>query len=171
MRTGLRSASEDPCGVDVRFDSRSRGVPAQHLMSLLNVVALLDQHSDGSIEHRQFSEAGQPGHARDRWKISVELDHFSVTVHTRPTMIRVIRGGRSPVNGDAPEGVAQVGGEIGERAGVPAKKTTRLSPSTIRETSPRGRRSDVPTGTSWPSVKAVSVTGHWFSTIVSWKPQ
>jgi hypothetical protein len=85
-------------------------------MSLLNVVALVNQHPDGAIQHCQFDEAGQPGPARDRWKISVELNHSLMTVHTRPTMIRVIRGGRSPVNGNAPEGVAQVGGEIGERA-------------------------------------------------------
>jgi len=54
--------------------------------------------------------------------------------------------------------------------GLPAKKTIRLSPSTL-ETSPSGRRSDVPTGTSCSSVKAVSVTGNWFSTIVIWNPQ
>jgi hypothetical protein len=54
------SASEDPRSVDVRFDSRSRGLSAQHVMSLLDVVALLDQHPEGAIQHRQFGEAGQP---------------------------------------------------------------------------------------------------------------
>jgi hypothetical protein len=47
--TGPRLASEDSRGVDVRFDSPSRRLPAQHLMSFLNVVALLDQHPDGAI--------------------------------------------------------------------------------------------------------------------------
>jgi hypothetical protein len=34
--------SKSPRGVDVRFRSRSGGIAAQHLMSLLNVVALSD---------------------------------------------------------------------------------------------------------------------------------
>jgi hypothetical protein len=34
--------SKNPRGVDVRFRSRSGGISAQHLMSLLNVVALSD---------------------------------------------------------------------------------------------------------------------------------
>ena len=114
--TERRSASEDLRGVELRLDSDSRGLPAQQLMSLLDVVALLDQHADGAIQHRQFGEAGQPGHAGEWWKIGVKLNRFSPTVHTCPLMFRVSRGGRSLFNGDAPEGVAQVGGEIGERA-------------------------------------------------------
>ena len=50
-------------------------------MSLLDVVTLINKHPDGAIEHRQFGEAGQSGRARERWKISVEHDHSSVTVH------------------------------------------------------------------------------------------
>jgi hypothetical protein len=61
------------------------------LASLLSVVALLDQHPDGSIEHGQFGEAGQLGHAGEQWKISVELDHSPVTVNTWSTRISVIR--------------------------------------------------------------------------------
>jgi hypothetical protein len=116
--TNSRSASENPRGVDMRFDSRSRGFPAQQVMSLLDVVALLDQHPNGAIQYGQFGEAGQPRLGGERWKIGVDLDHPSVAVETRPMMIRVVRGGRSPVDGDAAEGVAQVCGEIGERARV-----------------------------------------------------
>jgi hypothetical protein len=110
------SASEEPRGVYMRLDSSGRCVAAQHVMSLLNVVTLINKHPDGAIEHREFGEAGQPGHPRERWKISVELNHPSVTVHMRRMMIFVVRGGRSPVDGDAPEGMAQVGREICERA-------------------------------------------------------
>jgi hypothetical protein len=100
----------------VRFDSRSRGIAAQQLMSLLKLVTLINKHPDGAIEHGQFGEARQPGHSRERWKISVELNHPPVTVHMRRTMIFVFRGGRSPINGDAAEGVAEIGGEIDERS-------------------------------------------------------
>jgi hypothetical protein len=168
---GWPSASEDPRGVDVLFDTRSRGVAAQHVMSLLDVVTLINKYPDGAIQHRQFGEAGQPRPARDRWKINVELNHPSVTVQMRPTMTVVILGGRSPVDGDAPEGVAQVGGEIGERARGAGVEDDSARPIDRPRTSPRGRRSDAPTGSWSPSVKAASVTEHWFSTIVSRKPQ
>ena len=126
----------------MRFDSRSGGSAAQMFLSVLNAVT--NKHPNGAIQHRQFRETGEPGLAMERGKIGVELDHLSLTVNTCPSLIHPIHGRRCLVNGNAPEGVAQVGGEIGERARVPAKKTTRLSPS-IRETSPRGRPSDVPT--------------------------
>jgi hypothetical protein len=114
--TERRSASEDLRGVDVRLDPGSLGLLAQQLVSLRKVVALLDQHPDGAVQHRLFGESGQPGHAGEWWKIGVKLNCFSLTVHTCPTMICVILGGRSLSNGDAPEGVAQIGGEIGESA-------------------------------------------------------
>jgi hypothetical protein len=50
--TERRSASEDLRGVDVRLDPGSRGLPAQQLMSLLKILALLDQHPDGVVQHR-----------------------------------------------------------------------------------------------------------------------
>ena len=152
--TKSRSASEDPRGVDMRFDPQPRP-PGAARMSLLDVVALLDQHPNGAIQYGQFGEAGRPGLAGERWKIGVNLDHPSVTVETRPMMIRVIRGGRSPVDGDAPRAWLRSAARSVNAPGLPAKKTTRLSPSTSRETSPRGRRSEVPTGASWPSSKAV----------------
>jgi hypothetical protein len=50
--TERRSASEDLRGVDVRLDPGSLGLPAQQLMSLLKILALLDQHPDGAIQDR-----------------------------------------------------------------------------------------------------------------------
>ncbi len=91
-------------------------------MSLLDVVTLINKNPDGAIQRRQFSKAGQPGRARERWKISVELNRSSLTVQTCPAMIRVIRGGRCLVDGDSPEGVAQVGGKIGERTRSPGDR-------------------------------------------------
>ena len=41
-RGGLRTLPKNPRGVDVRFRSRSGGVAAQHVTSLLSVVALSD---------------------------------------------------------------------------------------------------------------------------------
>ena len=40
--SALIMPSKDPRGMDVRFDLGSRGLLAQHLMSLFNVVALSD---------------------------------------------------------------------------------------------------------------------------------
>ena len=42
--------SKDPPGVDVRFDPGSRGLLAQRLTSLFNVVALSDEHPDAAIQ-------------------------------------------------------------------------------------------------------------------------
>ena len=114
--TERRSASEDLCGVDVRLDPGSLGLLAQQLVSLRKVVALLDQHPDGAVQHRLFGESGQPGHAGEWWKIGVKLNCFSLTVHMDPSLINAIHGRRCLVNGNAPEGVAHVGGEIGESA-------------------------------------------------------
>lgn len=50
--TERRSASEDLRGVDVRLDPGSPGLLAQQLVSLRKVVALLDQHPDGAVQHR-----------------------------------------------------------------------------------------------------------------------
>jgi hypothetical protein len=100
----------------MRVDLSSRCVTAQHVMSLIKVVTLINKHPDGAIEQRQFGEARQSGPARDGWQINVERNHPSGTVRRRPTMIFVIRCGRSPVDGDAPQSVAQVCGEIDERA-------------------------------------------------------
>jgi hypothetical protein len=100
----------------MRFDSSSRGILAQHLMSLLNVVTLINKDPDGAIQHREFGEASETGYGRDQRKIAIELNPVSLTVHASPTTIRAICGWRLLLNGDAPEGVAQVGGEIGERA-------------------------------------------------------
>jgi hypothetical protein len=36
----------------VRLDSSSGGIAAQQLTSLLNVLALSDQHADGAIQNR-----------------------------------------------------------------------------------------------------------------------
>jgi hypothetical protein len=47
-----RSASEDLRGVDVWLDPGSLGLLAQQLVSLLKVVALLDQHPDCAVQHR-----------------------------------------------------------------------------------------------------------------------
>ena len=50
--TERRSASEDLRGVDVRLDPGGPGLLAQQLVSLRKVVALLDQHPDGAVQHR-----------------------------------------------------------------------------------------------------------------------
>ena len=132
------SASEEPGGVDKQLDSSNRGISAQHVMSLLNVVTLINKYPDGAIEHRQFGEAGQPGPARDGRKISVELNHPSVTVHMRRMMIFVVRGGRSPVDVDAPEGMAQVGREICERARVAGEEDDSALPIDHPRNQPEG---------------------------------
>jgi hypothetical protein len=36
------------------FDSSSRSAPAQHVMSLIKVMTLINKHSDGAVEHGQF---------------------------------------------------------------------------------------------------------------------
>ena len=51
-------------------------------MSLLDVVTLINKNPDGAIQRGQFGEAGQPGRAGERWKISVELNRSSLTVQT-----------------------------------------------------------------------------------------
>ena len=43
---------EDPCGVDLRCDTSSGGVSAQHLMSLHQVMAAINKHPDGAIRQR-----------------------------------------------------------------------------------------------------------------------
>ena len=100
----------------LRFDSRSRGIATQQLMSLLNVVTVINEHPDGAIQRGQFGKTSQPGRARERWKVSVELDRLSMTVHAGPAMIHAIGGERCLVDGDASEGMTQVGSKIGERA-------------------------------------------------------
>jgi hypothetical protein len=109
----MHSPSNDPRSVDVRFDSRSRGIAAQQLMSLLKLVTLINKHPDGAIQQRQFGEASQPGAARVRGKIGVELDRYSMTIHTWPSS--AIRPRRLLLDGDSPKCIAQVGGKIGER--------------------------------------------------------
>jgi hypothetical protein len=109
----MHSPSNDPRSVDVRFDSRSRGIAAQQLMSLLNLVSLINKHPDGAVQQRQFGEASQPGPARVRGKIGVELDRYSLTIRTCASS--AIRRGHSLLDGDAPKCIAQVGGKIGER--------------------------------------------------------
>jgi hypothetical protein len=44
--------AKDMCGVDVRCDMSSRGVPTQHLMSLHKVVAVINKHPDRAIQRR-----------------------------------------------------------------------------------------------------------------------
>jgi hypothetical protein len=68
----------------MRFDSSRRGVPAQHLTSLLNVVAMINKHPDGAIQRAQFGEASETGHGRDQRKIAIELNRVSLTVHASP---------------------------------------------------------------------------------------
>ena len=83
---------------------------AQHLTSLLNIVALLDQHPDGSIEHGQFGEAGQSGTRgramEDQCRARSLFGDRRHVVHQDQRYPLL----RSLVNGHAPEGVAQVGG-------------------------------------------------------------
>ena len=85
-------------------------------MSLLNVVTLINKYPDGTVQHCQSGKTGQPGRTRERWKISVELDRLSMTVHAGPAIIHAIGGERCLVDRDASEGVTQVGGKIGKRA-------------------------------------------------------
>ena len=59
----IRLSSNDPRSVDLRFDSRGNGIAAQQLMSLLDVVTLINEYPDGPIYHGQFGDAGQSGHA------------------------------------------------------------------------------------------------------------
>jgi hypothetical protein len=113
---GHGSPAKNPRGVDVRFDSGSGGIAPQELMSLLNVVTLSNKHPDCAIEHGQFGEASQPGLSRERGNICVELDRSSLTVHTCPCF-SAIRRGCLLLDRHTAEGVAQVGGEIIERAG------------------------------------------------------
>jgi hypothetical protein len=63
------------------------------------------------------SASRSAGHARTRRKINVKLDPSSLAVTRCPSLIHPLHRRRGLVNWDAPEGVAQVGGEIGERAG------------------------------------------------------
>ena len=98
------SPSENPRGVDMRFDSRSGGSAAQMFLSVLNAVTLTNKHPNGAIQHRQFGETGEPGLAIERGKIGVELDHLSLTVNTCPSLIHPIHGRRCLVNGNAPRG-------------------------------------------------------------------
>ena len=62
----IRLLSNDPRSVDLRLDPRGSGIAAQQLMSLLNIVTLINKHPDGSIEHGQFGEAGQSGSPGER---------------------------------------------------------------------------------------------------------
>ena len=48
--SALIMPSKDPPGIDVRFDPGSRGLLAQRLTSLFNVVALSDEHPDAAIQ-------------------------------------------------------------------------------------------------------------------------
>ncbi len=108
--------AKDLCGVDVRCDLSSRGGSAQHPLSLLNVVTLINKHPDGAIHHRQVDEPSKAGYRRDRWKIVIEFDRTALTVDASASTIREIRRRRLLLNVDTAEDVAQIGGEIGERA-------------------------------------------------------
>ena len=46
------SAAKNPRGVDVQFDSSSVSIATQQLMSLLNVVTLINKQPDGAIQNR-----------------------------------------------------------------------------------------------------------------------
>jgi hypothetical protein len=48
------STSEELRGVDMWLYSSSSCVAAQHVMSLLNLVTLINKYPDGAIERRQF---------------------------------------------------------------------------------------------------------------------
>ena len=108
--------AEDPRSVDLRCDTSSGGVSAQHLMSLHQVMAVINKHPDGAIPHRQVGEASEAGHGRDQRKIVIELNCTAQTVEASASTIRDISRWRLLLNGDTAEGAAQVGGEIGERA-------------------------------------------------------
>ena len=85
-------------------------------MSLLKLVALINKHSDGAIQHSQVGEASEAGDGRDQRKIVIELNCTARTVEASASTIRDISRWRLLLNRDTAEGAAQVGGEIGERA-------------------------------------------------------
>ena len=85
-------------------------------MSLHKVVAVINKHPDGAIQHRQASEASEAGHGRHQRKIVIEFNCTALTVEASTSLIRAICHWRLLLNGGTAEGVAQVGGEISERA-------------------------------------------------------
>ena len=90
---------ENPCGVDLRCDTSCRCVPAQHLISLHKVVAVINEHTDGAIQHRQVGETSEAGLGHDKRKIVIELNCTARTVEASASTIRDISRWRLLLNG------------------------------------------------------------------------